>query len=368
MSRDHDTGRVPSFGERTVGIPFTTPLISGAKIRLAKAGMVELLVPNPSGGHGYYVMDLRATRDFCQLSVHDELLLENLLSMDAITPSTVRHCARNVALAGAAGRDAAAAAKKAAERDDGIVNLTNYLMLMRLLRTVGIDERELQLQSGKAREVQSEIKRRLVSLTPKIGLTADEVLDTVGDISFYAAHIGFAGGDLRARHPVTLEQLRPFAQAINRWMALESGDNKERAEQIVDCANWTAQEVSPLIVDCQRRLEDIIELVRSWRNDRDDVRERFSLPDWLLDGWTEIFSIWETSAGEDRSMQRGAIAHIHRLLPLAQAMAEDGGVEIMPVDSSVVRSRSVKLHEDWKTGVVQNGMRSRSEALRASAA
>jgi hypothetical protein len=123
-----------------------------------------------------------------------------------------------------------------------------------------------------------------------------------------------------------------------------------------------------LIVDCQTRLEDIVELVRAWRDDRDDVRERFSLPDWLLDGWPEIFTIWETAAGEDRSMQRAALEQIYRLLPLDKALAEDGKVEVLSLDSSVLRSRSVKLHEDWRSGVMMSGMRARAEALRAGAA
>lgn len=368
MSKDRGRPLPLPMGERTVGLPFTTPLVCGAKARLAAGGAVELLVPNPSGARGFYVLDLRALREYCQLTVHDELLLEGLLGMDAITPASVRRCARDVAIAGAAGRDAAAAAKKAAERDDGIVNLTNYLMLMRLLRRVGIDERELQRPAGRDKSVQAEIKRRLGGLTPKIGLTPDEILDTVADIAFYASAIGFAGGDIRTRHPVVLEQLRPFAQSLTRWSALESGDNKERAEQIIDCAGWTQREVSPLVVDCQARLEDIPALVQGWRDDRDDVRERFALSDWLLDGWPEIFSIWDTAAGEDRSFQRAAVAQIHRLLPLAQMIAETGKVEVMRVESSMIRSRSVKLHEDWKSGVMMSGMRARAEALRAGVA
>ena len=56
------------------------------------------------------------------------------------------------------------------------------------------------------------------------------------------------------------------------------------------------------------------------------------------------------------------------LLPLAQTMAENGGVEVVTMDSSVIRSRSVKLHEDWKSGMVMNGMRARTEAIRAGVA
>jgi hypothetical protein len=367
MSNDREKPRPPSLAERIVGLPFTTPLISGAKARLARGGAVELLVPNPAGGRGFYVLDLKATRDFCQLTVHDEMLLENLLSVAAITPAAVRRCARDVAIAGAAGRDAAAAARQAAERDEGIVKLTNYLMLMRLLRSVGIKEDELHRPLGDNKAVQAEIKRRLALLTPEIGLTADVVLDTVADIAFHASAIGFAGSDIRTRHPTILERLRPFAQAITRWSVLENGDSRERAEQIIGCANWTQGEVSPLIVDCQTRLEDIAGLVRAWRHD-DAVRERFALPDWLLDGWPEIFGIWDTAAGEDRSVQRAAVAQIHRLLPLAQMIAEKGAVEVLRVESSVMRSRSIKLHEDWKSGIVMSSARTRAEALRAGVA
>ena len=333
--------------ERTVGIPFTTPLVCGAKVRLVKGGVVELLVPNPSGGRGFYVMDLRAVRDYCQLTVHDQLLLENLLDMDTVTPMAVRRCARNVALSGAAGRDAASAAKRAAERDDGIINLTNYLMLMRLLRRVGIDERELQRPMGEDKAMQNQIKRRLTALMPKIGLTPDEIIDTVGDIAFYASSIGFVGDEIRARHMATLERLRPFASAVNRWAVLESGESADWAARIASCAIWTYDVVVPLVIDCQARLEDIPELVRTWRSDGNEVRELFSMPDWLLDCWPEIFAIWDTAAGEGREMQRAVISQIQRLLPLAQTLAEEDAIVVIKADASVVMSRSVRLQEDW---------------------
>lgn len=368
MTKDQAKGKQPAAVERTVGIPFTTPLICGAKVRLAKGGMVELLVPNPAGARGFYVMELRGVRQYCQLTVHDELLLENLLDADSLTPVTVKRCARKVALAGAAGRDAAAAAQLAAERDDEIVSLTSYLMLMRLLRRVGIDGQELQNPAGGDKAAQSQIKRRLLALMPKIGLTPDQVLDTVGDIALYASSIGFAGEEARARHMTTAERLPRFANAVTSWAILENGEGKELADRIINCATWTHDEVMPIIIDCQSRLEDIPELVRSWRDSANDARECFSLPDWLLDGWPEIFTIWDTAMGEDRVMQRVAINQIHRLLPLSQTLAENGQVEVLKADSSFITSRSVRLHEDWKTGVLLNDIRARTEALRAGVA
>ncbi|MEZ5862825.1 MAG: hypothetical protein R3D25_01620 [Geminicoccaceae bacterium] len=368
MARDDRQHSHLDQAERSVGLPFTTPLISGAKARLVPTGGVELLAPNPSGHRGYYVMDLRSLRDYCQLSVHDELLLDKLLAVDVVTPATVRRAAREVAIEGAAGRDAAAAAKRAAERDAAIVNLMNYLMLMRLLRAVGIDERELQRSGETGRAVQLEIKRRLTSLSPRLGMTADEVIDAVGDIAFYAAAIGFADGDLETRHRRVLERLSPFGADIRQWAALESDDGRECAEQIADCAKWTSDKVAPLIADCQARLEDIPELVRAWRHDGGVLKGRFGLPDWLLDGWPEILALWDSASGEGRAAQRAVAAQIHRLMPLAQTQAEGRSVEVMQVKGTMVHSRQVKLHEDWRTGVVMGGIRARTEALRAGVA
>ncbi len=368
MASDDRQQRTLDLVERSLGIPFTTPLISGAKVRLMASGGVELLVPNPSGGRGYYVMDLRSLRDYCQLTVHDELLLERLLATDVVTPASVRRAAREVAIDGAAGRDAAVAARKAAERDEAIVNLTNYLMLMRLLRSVGIDERELQRSGVSGRAVQLEIRRRLAGLGPRLGMTADEVIDTVGDIAFHAAAIGFADGDLETRHRRVLQRLRPFASEMQQWLALESGESRDSALQIADCAGWTSDRTLPLITDCQMWLQDIPELARSWRHDRGRLKGRFALPDWLLDGWPEILALWDAASGDNRATQRAVVAQIQRLMPLAQSQAEGRAVEVMRVQSVMVHSRSVKLHEDWRTGVIMSGIRARTEALRAGAA
>ena len=57
------TARPPSFVPRTfldwgVAVPFTTPLLSSGRVRSGRRGRPEMLMPNPSGGHGLYVFDL----------------------------------------------------------------------------------------------------------------------------------------------------------------------------------------------------------------------------------------------------------------------------------------------------------------------
>ena len=45
-----------TFGERGVSVPFTTPALAGARVRRDARHGLALLVPNPSGGRGIYVL------------------------------------------------------------------------------------------------------------------------------------------------------------------------------------------------------------------------------------------------------------------------------------------------------------------------
>ena len=45
-----------TFLERGVVVPFTTPLLAGARARSARKPGIELVLHNPSGGLGVYVM------------------------------------------------------------------------------------------------------------------------------------------------------------------------------------------------------------------------------------------------------------------------------------------------------------------------
>ena len=42
--------------ERGASVPFTTPMLSGARVRPADRIGLELLMPNPSGGRGTYIV------------------------------------------------------------------------------------------------------------------------------------------------------------------------------------------------------------------------------------------------------------------------------------------------------------------------
>ncbi|MGH7154474.1 MAG: hypothetical protein ACREF3_11160 [Acetobacteraceae bacterium] len=102
-----------TFLERGVSIPFTTPLLAGARGRIGGAGGIELVVPSPSGAPGLYVLSWGKAQEFCRPTVHDTKLRETLATRSRLTPSSVRAAARGIALEGLAGRAAQTAADEA---------------------------------------------------------------------------------------------------------------------------------------------------------------------------------------------------------------------------------------------------------------
>lgn len=100
-----------TFLDRGVAVPFTTPLLAGTRARPAERGGTELVVPNPSGGRGVYILPWGDLRALCNPTVHDRRLNERAAALPAIAPSSIRDVARQVAAEGLAGP----AARQAAE-------------------------------------------------------------------------------------------------------------------------------------------------------------------------------------------------------------------------------------------------------------
>lgn len=358
----------PALGnlDRNVVLPFTTPLLVGTRARPKVGSGFELLVPNPAGGRGFYVMDPGSLTSFCRLTLHDELLLEEVLALEIPTPAAIRRAARKVALTGAAGREAAEAAATAAKKEDAVVQLAHVLLLLKTLDAAGVedfDPKKLDPNNGNAR---SYLKSKLGHFAPRVGMHIEDLFDTLEDIAFHAAGIGFLSGEFESRHRRTLQRVADLAGSLKRWAAVESDEVADLARRIGDAAIWTYETAKPLLDEAQALLDDIPRLLRLWRGDSEEMKEQLAFCDWLLDGWIEVCSIWEAASRDSRPLQRATLHQIEKLLPISQddIASQDRRVS---EEHKLQRGRFVKLYEDWRTGVVITDWLERREALKAGA-
>jgi len=108
------SGKPARCAERGVAAPFTTPLLFAARLRLGADQGIEVLVPNPAGREGWFVLPWAAAREALQPSLADQALIGALTTLVADTaelqPWQMRQAARQAASTGLAGRAARRAA------------------------------------------------------------------------------------------------------------------------------------------------------------------------------------------------------------------------------------------------------------------
>jgi len=96
--------------ERGVAAPFTSPLLFATRLRLGAGLGIEVLVPNPAGRAGSFVLPWPAATEAFQPSLADQALIQALnpllVAGVELQPEHVRQAARLAACTGLAGREA----------------------------------------------------------------------------------------------------------------------------------------------------------------------------------------------------------------------------------------------------------------------
>lgn len=341
-----------TFLERGVTVPFTTPLVAMARLRPGNRRTPELIVANPSGAEGHYVFPLSALPDFTTPSVHDRLLLDLLLGLPSVTPSDIRRAVRHAAQTGAAGREAAKAARLAGEREEREQILTNLLLITTLLQQAGfcnVDWRRLDLADRRTRATTRDYLSRHERT---LGMKPDAILALVEELSAAVAPVGVVGAGFKSGHEVTVERLDAMIESLRAWGKGEALDQAKGVELIARCAEFTLTRARDSLARARSHTEDVACLLIAWRDrDRNLLRE-LTLADWLLDGWSAIAALWASVENDDRDTQRVMLGRIESLFPVMpkEGLGANDGED--PPHRQLTQRRWVRLNEDWRSGAL----------------
>ena len=243
-----------TFLEWGVAVPFTTPLLSGGRVRPGRRGRPEMLMPNPSGGRGLYVFDLAAAPEVTSLTLHDRLLLERLLELPAPSPSEIRKAAHEVAIEGAAGRKAAREASAAADTDATTGLLTRFHLVTNLLEEAGLEKIDWRSFSGDDRELRAMIRGHLAKVAPKLGVPVDGLFEQIEAIGEIATPVGPPIEGRVARNEAMLARLQTLILSLRQWSAGETGATAADAAAVLAVAERTSTEAS----EAQQRARDLL--------------------------------------------------------------------------------------------------------------
>jgi hypothetical protein len=258
--------RAETFAERGVAVPFTTPMLAGARIRRAPDAETPELVLPALGGRGHYVLGWDACTGLSKPTLHDRQLWDRLAVLPLLAPAGVRAAARAVAAQGFAGRAAQAAAVAA-----------------------------LQALTAARGEAQ---RRLAVQLAPLLGLPG--AARRMHDLSAGLAEAGTGGlpGAPVAARIAGLEELAAIAAAV----AVRAPDDAERVAAMLVAA---AARLTLGVLTCTVALlgRALAQLPAAFAEGDAAVARLILLaerPDWLLDGWAPLAALVAATPAEAR--------------------------------------------------------------------
>jgi hypothetical protein len=355
-----------TFLERGVAVPFTTPMLFGARARPADRGGVELIVANPSGGRGVYIVPWSSICQLCRPTVHDARLYQRIAERQGITPASIRTAARAVATEGLAGHEATEAAQVAEVCETRDRLATNFLLMVAALRQTDptglVDDAQVLVHHP---ALQQRAKQSLELIAPLLQCGTKAVFSNLELLAAVLAPIGLDPQVPPARVPRLLNAIARFRTAAMLWARENRNDSGAQASLAATIAGVTITCTEITLADARAQTETITDLLGEWIADPEQVAARLARSEWLVDGWELICVLWESAT--THADRRAALQEIALLAPILPK--EVTAWLSRMVDTEVTRHvpKIVPANMDWRTGMYFDRVR-RNEHLRALAA
>jgi hypothetical protein len=347
-----------TFLERGVAVPFTTPILIGARARPGERKPLELIVPNPSGGRGVYILPWDGISGLCRPTVHDRRLSETVAMLRGVTPQMIRHTAREVAAEGLAGRGALTAARSALRNEQEACMQANYDLLLHVVRQIEPKgENRIPPEQDRPAEIERRAKRAVARIAPSLCCSPEVVVERLEQLALVFSSVGV--GRNSARIPAAIANIVRVRNEMMQF-AERSDDNGAEADLIASAADLTILMAKETFADTQLLAHDISVLLSRWVVEPDVLAQLLARPDWLLDGWDLICALWDIAPEVGTTIAEMAV-----LVPVVPREADAWLSQRLGliVDLPQHRSRMVQPMEDWRTGTTVCDVIARNESL-----
>jgi hypothetical protein len=341
------------------------PMLAGARVRAAQRTGVELVVPNPSGARGFYILDWAGARALCNPTLHDTMLFRRFSHLATVDPAGIRDAALDVALAGHAGQEASAAAGTAITRDRSRRLLAHFLLLRGLLDQLDPNGQTAMPSTSAPRiaDIERLATAALHRIAPSLGRSAAQLADNLQVIAGLFAPVG-AAGDREARIPGLLSRLKKTRTGLSRWLDADPGNDIGGLGQAIAAAMRRACDSGDTVLAATRQaLADPMALLKRWIVDEAGVQALASRCDWLLDGWEHVALLWLWA--KPGASRRAALLEMAPLIPvLPHEVMTWTGIPI-PAEAMEQTCRVTSREDTWRTGGSAFALIERNEKLRA---
>lgn len=354
-----------TFAERGAAVGFTTPLLSQTRVRRDERQRLEVLISSFAEGRGIYVVPWRVVPEMVSMTAHDRYL-HSLISREGIaSPSEIRKAALKTARNGLAGPKGVAAARSAIAEDEEHRTVTNFLLIVEVLRTAGLDARALVRAGFDTDEGKKITRGYMASAAESLGIDSAELYRRVAEMADVMSPIGLIQAPKPGRLRHRLKDLEFFRDEVGSWSRVDESDTAHVAAFCAGVASDTLALGKELLGDFDRRAASIGPMIRDWNHQITTVRETAERLTWLVDGWDFMAKAWQDALQRDQHEQRMAINELFRVLPIIPRSESRYDHSKAAAEVLLKHRRSVRAFEDWRTGRLDADMIHRIETINA---
>jgi hypothetical protein len=339
-------------------VPFTTPLLAGARVRDGK--QLELVVPNLSGAKGIHVLQWSNVREFCKPTVHDTVLYRRIATLPQIDPASVRTAGLEIARQGHAGREAMAAADMLLKRDQAQKLQAYGLLIAQLIRQMGTASVASVNGGGPDDLPASALSRVALSM----GRSVTELEAAIAAFSGGAASVGIVQEDRLARVPLLLDRLKATCISLSQWVNKDSGnDIVGLGLPLVAAIKATHDTGEAVLAVTRSLLGNPVTLLRRWFENPAGMLPAAWRCDWFLDGWERVCLLWLMA--DSTASRRASLLEMAQLLPVLPTEVEDWTDVPVPEHALYEACRVTSQNDSWRTGNAAFALVQRNETFRA---
>jgi hypothetical protein len=320
--------RPRSFRERGVAPPFTTRLLLGARLRQAQeAGApLEIVVPNPSGGRGVYILPWSSIGVLGRPTMHDVILGRALCDGIArhdgrLSPKLLADAVSQTALQGLAGPLAAQAAADAARAGLASTLETRFRLLVAVTQRIeGARPDLLPIAEDTRENIEQRGRDALQRIAEEIGQSPQHLMDAIEAMAAQYTDIGLGDACASARLPRLVQSMRDMQRDLIAWVQAEAGgsganpvDETREANAVARAADLVARIAERQLAQAREAMAEPVAVLRRFAEPKTDATADIELVFWLVDGWEGICRLWLAAPS---AMPRNlALADMARSLP-----------------------------------------------------
>jgi len=370
MSPNHRATAPSSFEARGIAVPFTTPALTGSRVRRDDRDRLEVLIPSLAGTDGVYILPLRALPDTVSLTHHDRILHDSILANPPADPMQMRAIVLDIALSGAGGADLATAATTARDRQRQDIAATAGAILFRVVSACTTADVATVTRDALANTTHDTTRDALSAAAAAIGRSPDQLYQSSVGLADTIAPVGLpwsgAPGILR---DMALAQATTVA-AITTWYRSNARYAPTRAAHVIATGRKTSDLVAQTLARIDTTLHSTTQILSVWPDPAPVLAALVSRLAWLLDGWMTICQLWDMARSASDGDVEASLTNIHqRLPPLPTCViaADAPHVQRTANDDRHRQHRTKCAPGDWRSAATDAATVARIQTLNARA-